>query len=219
MWRYQILEELKTGDDASLEGNEHAVRVVAAADSETAWEYTDERGKSVGALTKALVPALDQALKAGVSWKEVLLSVCEQVNCEFPQQHPQAEGPYTRLVFSKDTKESSALGVIEEDGRVFIKAGSLAGVRKGNTYVLMPHRHGELMERGEPAEATVESITTFRAYLPSGTKLPEGGAAALLKTEVPRKWAVAFPDELGPFKQQLAGSRFLKIKGKDEDSA
>ncbi|KAL7917667.1 caspase domain-containing protein [Trichoderma austrokoningii] len=212
-------EVLGTGDDASPEGNEHAVRVVAAADSETAWEYTDERGQSVGALTKALVPALDQALKAGVSWKEVLLRVCEQVNCEFPQQHPQAEGPYTRLVFSKDTKESSALGVMEEDGRVFIDAGSLAGVRKGNTYVLMPHRRGEGAEGGEPAEATVESITTFRAYLPSGTTLPEGSAVALLKTEVPRKWAVAFPDDLEPFEQQLAGSRFLKTKGKDEDGA
>ncbi|EHK16147.1 uncharacterized protein TRIVIDRAFT_206799 [Trichoderma virens Gv29-8] len=104
-----------------LERNKLAVRVVAAADSETSWEYVDEHGRSGGALTKALVPILDQALKANASWKDVIARVCEQVNCRFPRQNPQAEGPHIRLIFSTATTNSSPINVTEEDGDSFIR--------------------------------------------------------------------------------------------------
>ncbi|UKZ81815.1 hypothetical protein TrVFT333_009589 [Trichoderma virens FT-333] len=104
-----------------LERNKLAVRVVAAADSETSWEYVDEYGRSGGALTKALVPILDQALKANASWKDVIARVCEQVNCRFPRQNPQAEGPHMRLIFSMIATDSSPINATEEDGDGFIR--------------------------------------------------------------------------------------------------
>lgn len=209
--------ELNIQNYSSLEGNEHAVRLVAAADSETAWEYVDDRGQRVGAFTKALVPAIDVALAAGVSWKNVLLRVREQVNCEFPEQHPQAEGPHERLIFSWEIKESSALAVTQEDGEVFIKAGRVAGVREGNTYVLMPHGSQEIVEAEKLAEARVRDMTAFRAFLrlPSGFRLPEEGALAYLKTEVPYQWPIAFSKELKSFNQRLMESKFIRP---EEDS-
>ncbi|KAM6485749.1 caspase domain-containing protein [Trichoderma sp. SZMC 28011] len=206
---------------ATLEGNQHAVRIIAAADTETAWEYDDE-GQKVGAFTKALVPAIKDALANGrVSWKNVLMRVREQVNCEFPNQHPQAEGPYERLIFSERVKETSALPVVEdEDGEVVITAGRVAGIRERNTYVLMPHGSTEICERTKLGEATVESVTAFRAVLkvPSDfrslrTSGEEGelvGALAFLKTEFPYQWPVAFSAELEPFKEPLATSKFIR---------
>ncbi|KAL5090695.1 hypothetical protein Trisim1_004004 [Trichoderma cf. simile WF8] len=209
---------------ATLEGNQHAVRMIAAADTETAWEYSDEDQK-VGAFTKALVPAIKDALTTGgVSWKNVLMRVREQVNCEFPNQHPQAEGPYERLIFSEHVKETSALPVVEEeDGEVVITAGRVAGIRERNTYVLMPHGSTEICERTKLGEATVESVTAFRAVLkvPSDfrslrTSGEEGelvGALAFLKTEFPYQWPIAFSDELEPFKEPLVTSKFIRPEG------
>lgn len=55
--------------------------------AEMAWEYTDEHGKRVGAPTKALSAALDQAVARGITWRSALFQACELVTTEFPNQH------------------------------------------------------------------------------------------------------------------------------------
>lgn len=204
--------ELSVQSHTTLEGNQYAVRIVAAADYEIAWEYDDEQGKRVGAFTKALVPAMDDALNAVVSWKSVLLRVRELVNSEFPEQHPQAEGPYERIVFSREKNESSVLPVTEEDGEVVIKSGRVAGVREGSIYALMSPKHQGALEDQKLAEAKVKMVTGFRAclHLPSGFRLPQGGAFAYLKTQAPYRWPVAFPAELESSKQRLLLSKFIR---------
>ncbi|KAK4061997.1 uncharacterized protein Triagg1_10160 [Trichoderma aggressivum f. europaeum] len=207
----------------NLAVNENPVWIVAAADSETAWEYIDEQGKTVGALTKALVPILNQALKAGVSWKDILPKIREQVNCEFPQQHPQVEGACTRMIFSKTTKDPSTLDVLEEYRETFINAGSLAGVRAVNTYVLTRRGYGETMEERNLAQATVESITGLRSHFPPlpppwRFELPEDGPVAILKTEGPLRWPVALDGELEPFNKGLVESRFLKPQDRNTET-
>lgn len=87
-------------DQSIFENSQDAVKIFAAADSETAWEYVDEQGQYVGAFTEALVSTLDEALTAEMSWEEALLGIRKRLNVKFPEQNPWAVGPCTRRIFS-----------------------------------------------------------------------------------------------------------------------
>ncbi|OMP86933.1 Metacaspase-1 [Diplodia seriata] len=212
--RLQGCGELSLRGLASVEGNQDAVRVVAAADSELAWEYVDSRSKRVGALTQAIVPALDEALAAypinavasggqelyaAVSWENMLLRVCQLVNAEFPEQHPQVEGPHRRIVFSRKVKRSHALLVTNEGDELIMQAGMVAGIRKNDMYVLMPLNYQHIVRGQELGEARVTSVTGFKAVIrrPSPHfRLPDGGALAYIKKQAVLQWPVEIPTEI-----------------------
>ncbi|OCK90712.1 uncharacterized protein K441DRAFT_680106 [Cenococcum geophilum 1.58] len=86
-----------------IKGNPYAIRIAAAATTETAWEYENLKGQPIGALTESLASAIKKTYSQKVSWRTVLLRVSESVNIEFPQQHPRVEGPDKRILFSIKT--------------------------------------------------------------------------------------------------------------------
>jgi hypothetical protein len=76
-----------------VEGNPHAVRVVAAATTESAYEYTNREGRRIGILTESLNLAIEGAGNVPISWRSILHRVRERVLGLIPQQHPDVEGP------------------------------------------------------------------------------------------------------------------------------
>ncbi|KUL81903.1 hypothetical protein ZTR_09534 [Talaromyces verruculosus] len=204
----------------SAEGNEHAVRIVAAADSETAWEIMDDQGVSTGVATKALVSVMEEALTTGVSWKYVVLRICEMVNAQFPEQHPQAEGPYDRVVFSQDQKDFAAFPVREEDGEVTLQAGRTSLVREGNQYTIMPLGSHEVVFSKIITTATVRQVSGFRSILQlrENIHLPEEGALAFLSHEALYQWPIALSDELRSCMDEFAKSPFIRPSDEQEST-
>lgn len=206
--------------DTFIEGNPHAVRIAAAATSETAWGYQGLQGQPIGVLTEALVAAMDKAIGQRLSWRTLLLGVCEFVNREFPQQHPRAEGPETRILFSKEHMASGALLVKSENGDVILQGGRVAGVHEGSVYGIMPFG-SELVDSGtRVAEVKVTYVNGFKAIaeMVSG-RIPTEGALAFLQKEALPKLFVSFPDNLPNLGVRLSESRFLRCGEPGEQQA
>ena len=195
-----------------VEGNDHAVRIVAAADSETAWEIMDDQGVSTGVATKALVSVMDEALSADVSWKYAVMRMSEMVNAQCPEQHPHAEGPYDRVIFSQDKKEFAALVVQEENGEVVLQGGRASLVREGNQYTIMPFRSHEVIADELITTATVRQVSGFRSILQlrDNVHLPEEGALAFLSHEALYQWPIALADDLRSYAEIFEISRFIR---------
>lgn len=194
-----------------IEGNEHAVRIAAAATSETAWGYQNLQGQSVGVFTEALATAIERAFGQQLSWRTLLLGVCEFVNREFPQQHPRVEGPDTHILFSKDQIKSGALPIRWEDDDVILGGGRVAGVHEGSVYDIMPFG-SELVDREtRVAEVGVSYVKGFRAFaeIVFG-KIPVEGALAFLQKEALPKLSVSFPNDIPALGTRLEQSGFLR---------
>ncbi|PYH87106.1 hypothetical protein BO82DRAFT_360219 [Aspergillus uvarum CBS 121591] len=144
-------------------GNPNAVRVMAAAATETAWECEGPEGEWTGALTNALASAIDEAGQRQVSWRSTLLRVHELVHVQFPQQHPVAEGPDTRLLFATQRIASSAVLLKMQGNDPVLQSGYVSGVHKGDVYVLMPAGHEVPDSRFRIGEATVIALNGFKA--------------------------------------------------------
>lgn len=216
--RLQQQGKLELSQLVSVDGNEHAVRIVAAADSETAWEVIDDQGVSTGVATKALVSVMEEAFSTGVSWKYVVLRMCETVNAQFPEQHPHAEGPYDRVVFSQEKKDFAAFSVREEDGEVTLQAGRTSLVREGNQYTIMPLGSHEVVPSELITTATVRRVTGFRSILQlhDNIHLPEEGALAFLSHEVLYQWPIALADDLHSYTDIFENSRFIRPSDEQE---
>ncbi|KAF2469217.1 uncharacterized protein BDR25DRAFT_289456 [Lindgomyces ingoldianus] len=206
--------------DTFVEGNPHAVRIAAASTTETAWSYQGLQGQPIGVLTEALATAIDKALDQRLSWRTLLLGVSEIVNREFPQQHPRAEGPNTRILFSKEHMTSRALLVKLEHGDAILQGGRVAGVHEGSVYDIMPFG-SELVDREtRVAEVKVRYVNGFEAMveITSGRIPAEGGLAFLQKEALPKLF-VKFPDDLPTLGVRLGQSKFLRCGEPGEKQA
>jgi hypothetical protein len=171
--------------ETDLEGNPNAVRIAAAATTETAWEYQTAQGQWNGIMTEALTRAIDEANGHDVSWRITLFRVRELVNAEFSQQHPQIEGPDTRLHFSLQQMIHGVLLLKMEDDIAIIQAGRVAGVREGNTYAIMPFGSESADDKTQIAEARVTHVNGFKAkveltFKPTRGSIPREGTLAFL---------------------------------------
>jgi hypothetical protein len=221
----KLLQDGRVGrdeEDGLILGNPHAVRVAAAAPPETAWEYRNARGEWTGALTEALVRALEEADGQEATWRSTALRVRELVNVMFPGQHPQIEGPATRLHFSIKEHPSQVLLLKLEDDIPVIQAGAVAGIRKKNRYSVMPLRASRADSQTRLAEATVTHVTGFRALteLSSSTTgldngfaiIPPEGALCFLEAESLHQWPVKL-HALDPsaLTDEIEKSQYLRI--------
>jgi len=216
----RLRSEGRLTGDSFLEGNPHAVRIAAAATSETAWGYQGLQGQPIGILTEALATAMEIAIGQRLSWRTLLLGVCELVNREFPQQHPRAEGPETRILFSKEQMASGALLVKLEDGDVILEGGRVAGVHEGSVYDIMPFGSELLDRETRVAKVKVNDVKGFKAIaeIASG-RIPADGALAFLQKEALPKFFVSFPDDLPIFGVRLGQSKFLRCGEPGEKQA
>lgn len=219
-WVKILKQEGHIVGETAVEGNLDAVRIVACATRETAWEYATE-GKWGGILTEALVRAMNEKGDQDVSWRTLLIRVNELVHIEFPQQHPQVEGPGTRGCFSMISKSSDAILITTEGENTVIQAGRVVGVREGNVYGVMPFGSAEIEEQARIAFATVTHLIGFRAkvdlQLREGRNLPRTGALAFLCEEALYKWPVALPESLPGLHNAVADSHFLRPYNRCED--
>ncbi|WNG25629.1 caspase family protein [Cystobacter fuscus] len=122
-----------------IESNPHAVRLVAAALDEQAYEYTNARGVRTGLLTDAFLEVLDEARGLRVSWGQIGRRIRERVLSRCSRQRPELEGPERRLLFQlEELEQESSLAYYPEHGHHWLRGGRLHGVREGDEYAVMP---------------------------------------------------------------------------------
>ncbi|KAK3317362.1 caspase domain-containing protein [Cercophora scortea] len=204
-----------------LEGNPYAVRIAAAATSETAWERESPGGSCAGAMTEALCRALQESREQEVSWRTTMIRVSELVGLEFPEQHPQVEGPSTRLQFSLEHASSGALAIQVHDGIGLIQAGRVAGVRVGNVYSVMPFGTDVPRADAQIGTATVTIAGSFKAraqltYNP-GRSVPKEGALAFLQKEALTRWPVACTPQIPSLLVAIDNSPYLRRLDQGEE--
>ncbi|KAL4964465.1 caspase family protein [Aspergillus stella-maris] len=201
-------------DLTSIEGNQHAVRIVAAADSEAAFEYDEGNGRMVGAFTKALLTTLDNALQANLTWKHMILRASDLVNTYFPYQHPHAEGPHNRVVFSQQVKDTNVYPIdISDGGEHILQAGHTAGVRAGNTYKIIYNKTAESDEDLTTSEGKVTDVFPFHALLETrSTVFGKQTALAYPDTELQYRYPVSVADSLRQYvDKQIWKSKFIQL--------
>lgn len=208
-----------------VEGNPDAVRIAAAATTEKAYEYVNQQGQIVGLLTDTLTGAINETIGKEVSWRTTLLRVCEIVHTKFsdPQylQHPQAEGPDTRILFSTEEMVSGAKLIKMEKDEAILQAGSVAGVREANIYAIMPYGCEGIDSKTQIAKAEVIQISGFKSkveltFTTSEKSIPSKGALAFLETEAPYRWPVSVPADFHPLRQRLEKSKVLRTYDANE---
>jgi Caspase domain len=210
--------------DTFVEGNPYAVRLVAAATRETAWEYENAEGRSTGAFTEALASVLDVAWGKKISWRTALLQVCELVNVAFPAQHPQLEGPDSRIMFSMGHANPKVQLAKMMDSHVVIQGGRIAGVRKDNVYAIMPFGAEVVSAREQIARAKVTDVDGLTAdatvtFLNRYTTLPLEGALAFLEAEGIHRWPIRIEADAQyneVIKSELDSSDFLRVSEQND---
>lgn len=208
-------------------GNPHAVRVAATGMRNYAWEYTNDAGHRAGALTDALLLALDEAKGQRVTWEALGDRVREQVLARFPSQRPEIEGPARRLLF--DRAEGGATGALalgcDAEGVHILRGGRVHGVHEGDEYGLA-EPGGSAFDPGRSlgtarvvetraAEAVVELSLVNQA------KLQPGVRAFPLRLSAPRRSVrlEASAPERAAITQALAADRLLRVvDGKRDDA-
>ncbi len=122
-----------------VESNPHAVRLVASAVDEPAYEYTNARGVRTGLLTDTFLEVLQDARGLQVSWGQLARHVRERVLARCPLQRPEIEGPTRRLLFQlEEIERDPALVYYPERNRHWLRGGRLHGVHLGDEYAVMP---------------------------------------------------------------------------------
>jgi caspase domain-containing protein len=211
----------------ALGGNPHAVRVTATGLRNYAWEYTNDAGRRAGALTDALLLALDEAKGQLVTWEALGDRVREQVLARFPSQRPEIEGPARRLLFERtegDATGSLALGY-DAEGLHVLRGGRVHGVHEGDEYGLAA-AGSSVFDPGRSlgtarvvevraAEAVVELSLARQAELPPGARafpLRSGATQRSVRLEAPTP-------ERAAIAQALAADPLLRVVDGEGDNA
>ncbi|WP_326550675.1 caspase family protein [Micromonospora sp. NBC_01813] len=166
------------------ESNPDAVRIVACAPGQRAFERLTEEGTCRGVLTDQLCRALAEAGETPVTWAALLDQIRYRVAGLMFEQRPEAEGPADRLLFTTeevDLLNSLPVTPLGEPGRVRLDAAVLLRVQAGDEFVVMPpgraaedraHRVADLMI-DQVAQTSVEGPVTFatgRSAVPAGAR-------------------------------------------------
>lgn len=123
-----------------LVSNPRAVRAVACAPSESAWEGTNRDGTQMGLFTDALSRALRDAVGLQLNWSTLMEAVRRNVQEFMPAQRPEAEGPSGRQPF--EATELDPLDtlpvVVVRPARIQLLGAPLLGVASGDEFAIMP---------------------------------------------------------------------------------
>jgi hypothetical protein len=167
-------------------GNPNAVRIVACAPEQVAYEYRNDNGVRTGMLTDLLAQALTQARAVDVSWATIIDGVRQRVLGRAPRQRPEAEGPAHRLLFDVvDTDPVATLPAAMVAGRIRISGAALLGVRSGDEFVVMPgdvpgpDNHRKI---GDVRVDQLDSEAAWGELRPAAPALPVNARAHLAST-------------------------------------
>ncbi|CEN60536.1 hypothetical protein ASPCAL02972 [Aspergillus calidoustus] len=203
-----------------LEGDPHAVRIVACNTSESAFEYETTSGSWSGAFTEALAQALEESNGQEVSWSTMMLRVGQLVNVRFPQQHPHLEGPHDRIPFTLKGASRSLFLSMEGDVAI-LSAGRVGGVRENNVYAIYPFTSGAGNPRSQIATAFVTKVEGFKSrvhleFEEEEKCIPAEGAEAVLEQEALYEWPIEFPAGLEGLQLLVDNSRYLRPRNADD---
>lgn len=202
-------------------GNPDAVRIVACAPEQSAYEYHNHDGLRTGMLTDALTQALAEARAAdlAISWATVIDRVRHRVLAVMPGQRPDAEGPAHRLLF--DVSEADPLTSLPATmvaGRVRISGAALLGVRPGDEFVVLPAEPREGKEIGEVRVDRVDAEAAWGELRPVGQAAVSLGARAhLVRTAAP-VLSVRVAEPPADLVRAMADAPLLRLAESDEDS-
>jgi hypothetical protein len=175
-----------------VESNPHAVRLVASALDEPAYEYTNARGVRTGLLTDTFLEVLREAGGQRVSWGQLGRRVRERVLARCPQQRPEIEGPSRRLLFEvEELERDGALAYYAERNRHWLRGGRLHGVHPGDEYAVMSlgslgSDPGQALALARVVEVLGGSSQVELQRGP-GPVIPAGAPAFLLRSAQPRQ--------------------------------
>ncbi|MGX7826037.1 caspase family protein [Actinokineospora sp. 24-640] len=171
------------------QGNPNAVRIVACAPEQAAYEADNSDSRRMGYLTDALTRTLDELRDSGLtlSWATVADRVRQRVLMVYPGQRPEAEGPATRVVF--ETAEADPVGSLPAVGvrdRVRIAGAAFFGARVGDEYTVVPTGSPAAEEATPLGVVRVDRVDGQDASGPlPGVTLPLGARAHLTTTALP----------------------------------
>ena len=206
-------------------GNANAVRIMACAPDQSAFEYPGEDGRQVGMLTESLALALAEAGTQKVTWATVLDRVRRRVLDLEPGQRPEAEGPSGRVLFA--TAEADLMTTLPvaaaEGGRARLECAPLLGVRLGDTFVITPPgavhadtaaKVGDLVV-DQMGPMAAEGAVTFKA---PAAQIPLGARAHRVKSTAPAI-AVLLPQgnqRVEALEQAVADAPMLRVAAPGE---
>ncbi|UWZ37090.1 caspase family protein [Dactylosporangium roseum] len=175
-------------------GNDNAVRMVACAPEQSAFEYTTATGVRMGMFTEAFTKALAEAGDLPVTWAALMDRVRRSVLALAPEQRPEAEGPSSRLLF--DVMVEDAVGALRVVGganpqRVTLEVAPLLGVQVSDEFAIMPPGAEAVDQASAVGTAVVDRLSTMaahaRATLHDGwTEIPVGARAFRIRTMAPK---------------------------------
>ncbi len=182
--------------------NPDVVRIAAAADVESAWQYRNTNDQFVGILTEKLAQVTGST-GARSSWRNIMLEVGALVEGVFTgdqaPQRPRSAGADTRIPFSTDRDWSRMLVAEIQPKRTIIQGGRVHGVEKGDSYTLTPFLSNSQIANAAAGVTTVavEKVNGFTSKAASVTmeNFPDGRALARPDRRQ-RRWPIAFPSDL-----------------------
>lgn len=179
--------------DLDPSGNPDAVRLVAAGQSQSAYERLVD-GQAIGTFTEVLLAALREARGQRVTWDAVGRIVRERVLAIHPGQRADIEGPRRRYLF--ETVEAPRDGAVtivtgELPRTAVLRAGRLHGLHPGDEYSVVPSGAPDDPVR-RIATAVVTKVETAESVaalqlVPPATVLPDGAQAFRLRSAAPKR--------------------------------
>lgn len=210
-------------------GNPWAVRIVACAPEQSAYEYTNADGVRTGMLTDALVDALGEAQTGGlrVSWSTVTERVRQRVLTLMSAQRPEAEGPAQRLLF--DTTEADAVAALPVQvcgDRVSLDGAPLLGVRVGDEFTVMPPDSTGPDDETKIGDVTIDEIRAVAAGGVLQARRPDAAVPLGARAYQTRVAAPAMPVRLpgggkatAALAKAVENSPILRVTEPDEPSS
>lgn len=214
-------------DLRDLTGNRHAVRLVACAPEQSAYEYTNHAGVRMGFLTEALTVALAEADELPLTWFTLMEAVRRRVLALVPNQRPEVEGPSRRLLFElAEADPIAALPVHPAGlGRVQLPGAVLLGVQVGDEFTVMPADRPQLDADTSVGTARVDRTGALSAQAALRlrapfTELPFGARAHRTRAAAPTlPVRVPHPDpRTTDLVAAIAGSALVRLAAPDEPS-
>ncbi|HEY1546739.1 MAG TPA: caspase family protein [Kofleriaceae bacterium] len=214
---HAALRALYPGVEIAPQGNSEAIRLVACAQEQVAYEYTNAKNVRTGAFTEALVEILEDVGDAPMSWGVIARAVRERVLRRFPTQRPDLAGPVKRQLFAlaEINANDGVVPIIRANAEYRIGAGQIQAVTVGDVYNV-----AALAKRDEViAKATVTKVAPTSATVTvAGETVPQDAIAIPLRRATPMRpiAVVAPPDELATITAELAKARTVRTATPDD---
>ncbi|HEX2691838.1 MAG TPA: caspase family protein [Kofleriaceae bacterium] len=201
-------------------GNPNAVRLVACAQTESAFEYANKDGRWTGVFTEALIAILREVGDAPIGWAAIGDAIRERVLRTFVTQRPEVEGPSERRLFSLAIDErTGTVPITASSDRLRIQTGRILGTRDGDVYGVMPlgarsYEETRAIARLRVTEAaSLVSTVVLEAWKNGHTALPNDAIAIPIEQSAPARTVmlVAPPAERARIEQAIAAARTLRI--------